>query len=237
MPFAFDATLRCRSSDRRKRINQCQSPSPSITRCGLFTIKEAAEVLRIPISWLHERTRRNAIPYRRIGKYVRFTQDELKEIASSGAQSRPRQRGAIIRRGTTFSVKYRTRTVIRRQFVDIYPLDLLILQHAEIQPAFQKHGFGLFAVSRTIDVFGENCGLVAMKPFPLQIRNYLDPRWCSPKGIDDPHTALRVASEELRRHWARAGFKRVNGTDYGALCPARGRPSSKRIAEAIKMGV
>lgn len=39
----------------------------------LFTIKEAAEVLRIPISWLYERTRRNAIPYRRIGKYVRFT--------------------------------------------------------------------------------------------------------------------------------------------------------------------
>jgi len=35
----------------------------------LFTIKEAAEVLRIPISWLYERTRRNAIPYRRIGKY------------------------------------------------------------------------------------------------------------------------------------------------------------------------
>ena len=34
----------------------------------LLTITEAAEVLRIPISWLYERTRRNAIPYRRIGK-------------------------------------------------------------------------------------------------------------------------------------------------------------------------
>lgn len=54
----------------------------------LFTITEAAEVLRIPISWLYERTRRNAIPYRRIGKYVRFTQDDLKEIISSGEQSR-----------------------------------------------------------------------------------------------------------------------------------------------------
>jgi hypothetical protein len=27
----------------------------------LFTIQEAAEALRIPISWLYERTRRNAI--------------------------------------------------------------------------------------------------------------------------------------------------------------------------------
>jgi len=52
----------------------------------LFTIKEAAEALRIPISWLYERTRRNAIPYRRIGKYVRFTHDDLKEIISSGEQ-------------------------------------------------------------------------------------------------------------------------------------------------------
>ena len=87
----------------------------------LFTIKEAAEVLRIPISWLYERTRRNAIPYRRIGKYVRFTQDDLKEIISvrrtveeaDGQRGlrivfMARQRGAIIRRGTTFSVKYRT---------------------------------------------------------------------------------------------------------------------------------
>ena len=52
----------------------------------LFTITEAAEVLRIPISWLYERTRRNAIPCRRIGKYVRFTEGDLKEIISSSEQ-------------------------------------------------------------------------------------------------------------------------------------------------------
>ena len=61
----------------------------------LFTIKEAAEALRIPISWLYERTRRNAIPYRRIGKYVRFTQDDLKEIISSGEQSRKQIAGGV----------------------------------------------------------------------------------------------------------------------------------------------
>jgi hypothetical protein len=82
---------------------------------------------------------------------------------------------------------------IRRQFVDIYPLDLLVVEHAEIEPTFQKRGFGLLAVSRTIDVFGENCGLVAMKPFPLQFRNYLDPGWRPPAGIDDPQTAFRIA--------------------------------------------
>ena len=54
----------------------------------LFTITEAAEVLRIPISWLYERTRRNAIPCRRIGKYVRFTEGDLQEIISSSEQVR-----------------------------------------------------------------------------------------------------------------------------------------------------
>ena len=42
--------------------------SPDVT-VRLFTIEEAAEALRIPISWLVRRTRRNAIPCRRLGKY------------------------------------------------------------------------------------------------------------------------------------------------------------------------
>jgi excisionase family DNA binding protein len=49
----------------------------------LFTIREAAEALRIPISWLYERTRRNAIPCRRLGKYVRFTEEDLNKIISA----------------------------------------------------------------------------------------------------------------------------------------------------------
>ena len=61
----------------------------------LFTIKEAAEVLRIPISWLYERTRRNAIPCRRIGKYVRFTQQDLNEIISSDVQSTKQMAGGV----------------------------------------------------------------------------------------------------------------------------------------------
>jgi excisionase family DNA binding protein len=51
----------------------------------LFTIQEAAEVLRIPISWLYERTRRNAIPCRRLGKYVRFSEEDLTKIMSAQA--------------------------------------------------------------------------------------------------------------------------------------------------------
>ncbi len=122
---------------------------------------------------------------------------------------------------------------IRRQFVDILPLDLLIINHVEILPAFQRHGFGLLAVSRTMDVFGEYCGLVAMKPFPLQFRNYLDPGWRPADGIRDSKTEFRAATEKLRSHWARAGFKLVSGTDYCALSTAKKRPSLKTLAAAM----
>ena len=66
---------------------------------------------------------------------------------------------------------------IRRQFPNILSLDLLILERAEIEPRFRKRGLGLLAVSRIIDLFAANCGLVAMKPFPLQFRNYLNSGW------------------------------------------------------------
>ena len=123
---------------------------------------------------------------------------------------------------------------IRQQFVDVYGLDLLILHCIEIQETFRQRGLGLLAVSRTIDIFGENCGLVAMKPFPLQFTNYLDPGWRPPDTIEDPKRAFRAATEKLRSHWARLGFKRVNGTDYCALSPARKRPSLRTIVAAIR---
>lgn len=122
---------------------------------------------------------------------------------------------------------------IRRQFADICGLDLLIINHVEIDPALRKRGLGLLVVSKIIDVFGENCGLVAMKPFPLQFRNYLDLGWLPPEGVENPKAAFLVATKKLRNHWGRAGFKRVNGTDYCALSPANKRPGLKRLRSAL----
>jgi excisionase family DNA binding protein len=38
----------------------------------LVGIKEMAEMLDVPESWLYSRTRTNEIPYFKIGKYVKF---------------------------------------------------------------------------------------------------------------------------------------------------------------------
>ena len=42
-----------------------------------LTVKEAADLLRVPVSWLYERTRTNSIPHIKLGKYLRFDRDEL----------------------------------------------------------------------------------------------------------------------------------------------------------------
>ena len=38
----------------------------------LLTISEGAALLRVPRSWIYDRTRRNVIPLVRLGKYVRL---------------------------------------------------------------------------------------------------------------------------------------------------------------------
>jgi excisionase family DNA binding protein len=46
----------------------------------LYTVAQVANVLRLPTTWIYERTRKNAIPYHKFGKYIRFTTSDLSKI-------------------------------------------------------------------------------------------------------------------------------------------------------------
>jgi excisionase family DNA binding protein len=48
-----------------------------------LTVHEAAALLRVKTSWLYERTRINEVPHVKLGKYLRFDQDELLEWAAT----------------------------------------------------------------------------------------------------------------------------------------------------------
>lgn len=50
-----------------------------------LTVEEAAERLGVKRSWIYERTRRNTIPHRKLGKFVRFTEQDLRAIADAAA--------------------------------------------------------------------------------------------------------------------------------------------------------
>lgn len=62
-------------------MQQTTEAETSPTR--LYTVQEAATKLRVAAKWLYERTRINAIPYRRFGKYVRFSESDLEAIIES----------------------------------------------------------------------------------------------------------------------------------------------------------
>ena len=49
----------------------------------LYSVPEAAARLRVAPKWLYERTRKNAVPYRRLGKYVRFSAADLAAIVAN----------------------------------------------------------------------------------------------------------------------------------------------------------
>jgi excisionase family DNA binding protein len=56
------------------------APTPN-----LYSVPEAARRLNLPVTWLYERTRKNAIPCHRFGKYVRFTDSDLDAIIAAGS--------------------------------------------------------------------------------------------------------------------------------------------------------
>lgn len=55
------------------------------TEPTLFTVQEAARRLNVPATWLYERTRKDAIPCHRFGKYVRFTVSDLEAIIDAAS--------------------------------------------------------------------------------------------------------------------------------------------------------
>lgn len=50
-----------------------------------LTAEEAAQRLGVTLSWIYERTRRKAIPHRKLGKFVRFTEEDLQAISEAAA--------------------------------------------------------------------------------------------------------------------------------------------------------
>jgi excisionase family DNA binding protein len=64
-------------TDRDRQHNQMEMV--------LYTIDEVAKILHLKKTWLYERTRKNAIPFHRLGKYIRFTEADLQAIVAMGA--------------------------------------------------------------------------------------------------------------------------------------------------------
>jgi excisionase family DNA binding protein len=59
---------------------RASSPRDSVDTSQLLTVAEVAELLKVPVSWVYERTRRRTldrIPGFRLGKYWRFRAKDI----------------------------------------------------------------------------------------------------------------------------------------------------------------
>jgi excisionase family DNA binding protein len=83
-------TSRTRSKRDAQRLepHTGKVPALEVAKVGLslYTIHDAAKILRLKPTWLYERTRKNTIPYHRFGKYIRFTEADLEAIVRMSSQ-------------------------------------------------------------------------------------------------------------------------------------------------------
>ena len=61
---------------------QTQEPEHPAIRSQLYTLEEAATMLRRKPNWLYAKTKHRLVPHRRLGKFIAFTQADIEAIIS-----------------------------------------------------------------------------------------------------------------------------------------------------------
>ena len=62
------------------------SADPSAMGKMFLDVEAAAQRLDVTVGWIYERTRRKLIPHRKLGKFVRFTEEDLQKISEAAAR-------------------------------------------------------------------------------------------------------------------------------------------------------
>jgi excisionase family DNA binding protein len=69
----------------------------------LLTVREVAEILKVPTTWVYEHARPNCanpLPFLKVGKYLRFiAADIMTYVRDSRDNAAPQRRKAVMSRG------------------------------------------------------------------------------------------------------------------------------------------
>ena len=96
-----------RSKIMERPVKEAQKRYGMETTNDLLTVEEAANYLRVPISWVYERTRTRSIPVRKLGRHVRIPRSELLAwIEKEGAVTPPQPPSPVVPRGTDEEGQY-----------------------------------------------------------------------------------------------------------------------------------
>lgn len=61
-----------------------------------LTVAELAEFLGVSQSWIHHQCAARAIPFSKVARQIRFTQDHVKQILAASEQPVVRAYGAVV---------------------------------------------------------------------------------------------------------------------------------------------
>lgn len=112
--------------------------------------------------------------------------------------------------------------------------NLLILDRLAVLPEHRGSNIGL-RVLRCLRVrFSSMCGLIVMKPFPLQFEGGIPAENAEKEKfrklrLDQFPADFDKSLRKLRAYYRRLGFARVPGTDYMAADPEQRAPSLKEM--------
>ena len=70
--------------DPEPKLPVAHVAAPSDESPRVYTIAEAARLLRVPEGWLRKKVTAGLVPHTRLGKHVRFTDAHLCRIVASG---------------------------------------------------------------------------------------------------------------------------------------------------------
>ena len=70
----------------REVLAECGQGTPP----KLYDVETAAQMLSVPKRWLYERTAAGTIPHQKIGKYVRFSDGDIREIINQASGKEPK---------------------------------------------------------------------------------------------------------------------------------------------------
>jgi excisionase family DNA binding protein len=70
----------------RAIVREVFSESGQAAPLKLYDPDEAAEILKVPKRWIYERTSAGTIPFQKIGKFIRFTDADLRVIIGDGKE-------------------------------------------------------------------------------------------------------------------------------------------------------
>jgi hypothetical protein len=103
----------------------------------------------------------------------------------------------------------------------ILGLNLLIIDRIEILPEFRGKKLGLECLRLCLQQYARDCGVVALKCFPLQFEcaEMGEPAWCRRMELDKLSRDHKRSSAKLKKYYGSLGFKVLPESDIMVAFP------------------